>query len=455
MPGMLSTLSAMGNEYFVSKKAKWALCPAHFRGDEELARGTEAIDTLRELIADTTARHPNVKIGLTGLPIMENDEMRASQSSMFWGGMLSFIGVVIVVIAGFGGVRHALIGQSRAADRHRLGIRLRHAGGGALEYSEHHVHRHAGRRRNRLRHVLCFALHAIAPRGAACEESLDCDHEDCRPGNYYRRHDDRGGVLRDRNHDFHRDCGTGHYRRRRDFALRLAQLFVLPALVRVVDESSLGQASQTGAGSYRNCFADESAAADDGIVVVMHGRRRLRPHTVWYDYNLLNMEPEGLESVNLEHRLLTECDQSMWYALSIADTRERVAGEKSQVHKLPSVERTEEIASICRSTMTGRNARSSQISQSLATLPERPPLIAVDSIGRTRRRFWLKRKISRAHDPRWSRLRPSSGTTSQSCVACQRRIATPNFRSFSSKWPASCSAGCTCCAAWPIPSRRN
>src|SRR6202020_2741885 len=78
-------------------------------GKDELARGTEAIDTLRELIADTAARHPGVKIGLTGLPVMENDEMRASQSSMTWGGVVSFIGVVIVVVAGFGGLRHALL----------------------------------------------------------------------------------------------------------------------------------------------------------------------------------------------------------------------------------------------------------------------------------------------------------------------------------------------------------
>jgi hypothetical protein len=64
---------------------------------------------LRELIAQTAARHPETKIGLTGLPIMENDEMRASQSSMLWASVLSFVGVSLLFVAGFGGIRHALL----------------------------------------------------------------------------------------------------------------------------------------------------------------------------------------------------------------------------------------------------------------------------------------------------------------------------------------------------------
>ena len=55
------------------------------------------------LIAQSQARHPDVKIGLTGLPIMENDEMRSSQTSMFWASMISMVAVGILFVAGFGG----------------------------------------------------------------------------------------------------------------------------------------------------------------------------------------------------------------------------------------------------------------------------------------------------------------------------------------------------------------
>ncbi len=110
MPDALSVLSELGTEYFVAKEGRMGFVLLRIAvGKDELARGSEAVHSLRELIADAELRHPGVKIGLTGLPIMENDEMQSSQSSMTWGSIISFIGVVIVVIAGFGGIRHALL----------------------------------------------------------------------------------------------------------------------------------------------------------------------------------------------------------------------------------------------------------------------------------------------------------------------------------------------------------
>ena len=79
-----------------------------YRGQRHaMTGGSEATDALRSLIAQVQARHRNTKIGLTGLPIMESDEMRSSQSSMFWSSFISLIGVGILFIAGFGGIRHA------------------------------------------------------------------------------------------------------------------------------------------------------------------------------------------------------------------------------------------------------------------------------------------------------------------------------------------------------------
>src|ERR1051326_6438717 len=75
MPGSLSTLSELGTEYLVAKEGRLGFVLLRIAvGRDELARGTESINALFELIADTSARYPQVKIGLTGLPIMENDE---------------------------------------------------------------------------------------------------------------------------------------------------------------------------------------------------------------------------------------------------------------------------------------------------------------------------------------------------------------------------------------------
>ena len=50
-----------------------------------------------------------------------------------------------------------------------------------------------------------------------------------------------------------------------------------------------------------------------------------------YDHNLLNLQADGLESVALERKLLSECSQSMWYAVSMADNRDELLARKAEL----------------------------------------------------------------------------------------------------------------------------
>ena len=97
-----------------------------------------------------------------------------------------------------------------------------------------------------------------------------------------------------------------------------------------------------------------------------------------YDHNLLNLQAEGLESVELERKLLEECNQSVWYAVSIADSREELLARKEQLLKMGSVERTEEIVSLLPVDHERRRPIIERIQAKLGQLPERPPLIPVD-----------------------------------------------------------------------------
>jgi hypothetical protein len=99
---------------------------------------------------------------------------------------------------------------------------------------------------------------------------------------------------------------------------------------------------------------------------------------LWYDHNLLNMQAVGLESVDLERRLLAECNQSVWYALSIADSREDLLARKAKFLKLPSVERTEEIVSLLPVDHEVKKPIIERIQNRLADLPERPSEIPLD-----------------------------------------------------------------------------
>jgi hopanoid biosynthesis associated RND transporter like protein HpnN len=103
-------------------------------------------------------------------------------------------------------------------------------------------------------------------------------------------------------------------------------------------------------------------------------------HELDYDHNLLNLQADGLESVAVEKKLLEECDQSVWYALSIADSREELLERKEKLQALPSVERVDEIASLLPVDEDLKRPIIERIRGRLATLPERPPEIPVDRL---------------------------------------------------------------------------
>ena len=79
---------------------------------QSFAQNDESIKALRQLTADVRSRHPQTKIGLTGLPIIEHDEMQSSEKSMSAATFLSFAGVLAVIIVAFGGFRHGVMAMT-------------------------------------------------------------------------------------------------------------------------------------------------------------------------------------------------------------------------------------------------------------------------------------------------------------------------------------------------------
>jgi uncharacterized protein len=382
MPAAVSTLSELGNEYLVAKEGQLGFVLLRIAvGKDELARGTESINALRELIAAIAARHPDVKIGLTGLPIMENDEMRSSESSMFWGGLVSFFGVVVVVIAGFGGFRHALLanvvlligtawafGYATLAVGHLNILSITFTAsliGIGVDYGTYYVSRYMQLRRG----------------GYACDQALMTTSRKAGPAIFTGAMTTVVAFFATGATSFTGIAELGIIAGGGILLCALAQLFVLPALVRVVDNTSLGQKFPQPVPVHAGIallMKAPRAIIIGGIAVTAIAAFGLPK--LWYDYNLLNMQPRGLESVELEKKLLAECDQSMWYALSIADSREQLLERKAKFLKLPSVERTEEIVSLLPGDHEIKQPLITGISNRLGALPERPPLIAVDAI---------------------------------------------------------------------------
>jgi hypothetical protein len=104
------------------------------------------------------------------------------------------------------------------------------------------------------------------------------------------------------------------------------------------------------------------------------GLSRLR-----YDYNLLHLQPAGLECVELEEKLVSQTKDSAYFALSLAKTPAEVAARKSRFLQLPTVERVDEIVTGFPTGTEEKRPIIERIRGHLAELPERAPCIPVTS----------------------------------------------------------------------------
>src|SRR5262249_32307032 len=71
------------------------------------ARG--AGDEMRRLIAATGDEHPGLKFGLTGLPVLETDEMAASQDDTNTASWLALVGVALLYLVAYRNLRYPLL----------------------------------------------------------------------------------------------------------------------------------------------------------------------------------------------------------------------------------------------------------------------------------------------------------------------------------------------------------
>ncbi len=345
---------------------------------QSFAQNSGSIKVLRELAAAVKARHPGTQIGLTGLPVIEHDEMQSSEKSMSAATVLSFLGVLAVMIVAFGGFRHStmamvalvaamiwtcggvalLVGHVNILSIAFGSILL----GLGIDYGIYYVARYLHLRRETESTVEALAAtansagpgiltgastSAIAFFAAGLTEF---------PGVAQLGMIAGGGVL----------------------LCWLAEATVLPAMIRLCDAD--GPRPDLPLPLHlrfwlRPLFAYPRfwlavAAAATALSAV--GLPHLR-----YDYNLLNLQPVGLESVELEHRLFSQTNRSAWFAISVAATPEEAARRKEAFLRLPSVERVVDVASQLPGDSPRKRPLVESIHQRLANLPRQAPEIPV------------------------------------------------------------------------------
>jgi uncharacterized protein len=319
-------------------------------------RGTSrSIDRLRELIDETQRRYDGVQIGLTGIPVLESDEMRRSQTDMTLASAVSFLGVGTLLMIGFRGLRHPLLAMLM------LLVGLAWSFGFATLFVGH--------------------LNILSVSFAAVLVGLGIDFAIHYLARYLElRH--QNVLLRPALRQTSWGVGTGIVTAAVTTALAffcatltsflgVAELgiiagggillccvttfLVLPAMIAIADRNVEPRRLPT---PFRGLLLKRITSTYPGIVTcstllalgviscfalsLSGGQPGFR---VRYDANLLNLQASGVESVAVQSRIFQESQGSLLYAVSIADGPAEVRQRRREFEQLETVAHVEDLAS--------------------------------------------------------------------------------------------------------------
>ncbi|MCE5269227.1 MAG: MMPL family transporter [Planctomycetaceae bacterium] len=345
---------------------------------QSFAQNDESIKVLRALAADVNGRHPGTKVGLTGLPIIEHDEMQSSEKSMSLATVVSFLGVLAVMIVAFGGFRHstmavlalvaamiwtcgwvaAMIGHvnilSIAFGSVLLGL--------GIDYGIYFVARYL-----HLRSTTESTAEALAGTAASAGPGILTGALTSAIAFFAAGLTDFPGVAQ-----LGVIAGGGV------LLCWVAEATLLPAMIRVCDKDGPREDLPLPL-NLRFWLRPLFAFPRFSLLVLMAATALCAiglPY-LHYDYNLLNLQPVGLQSVDLEHKLFNQANRSAWFAISVAATPAEAIARKEAFQRLPSVERVVDVASQLPTDTERKRPLIERIHQRLTSLPRQVPEIPV------------------------------------------------------------------------------
>ncbi|MBM4001936.1 MAG: hypothetical protein FJ295_01420 [Planctomycetes bacterium] len=376
--------SADGSLGFVTLRL--ALPPSN----ESLIRSAPAIQRLQKVVSEVAAAHPDLTIGATGMPIMEHDEMESSQFDMTVATVVSFVGVAVLLLAGFGGWRSTIItlvvlfvgmawsfGFVTIAIGHLNILSISFAAiliGLGIDFGIHYLARYE----------------QLLQQGLAAEAALQETARSVGPGVitgalttsaafYMAGLTEFTGVA-----ELGWIAGTG-------ILLCLASaLTVFPAIVwwfdcrnrspvfrRARRNTDVRDVRGTGAATLpmqtwlqpllrRPGFTLAGLAAL--ALLAAPGVVRVR-----YDHNLLHLQPERGVSSRLQEKLIARDADHVWFAVAMAEDAAEVERLEQAFARLPTVLRTESLRSLLPANEPSKRTVIGRVQDWLTQLPPSPP----------------------------------------------------------------------------------
>jgi hopanoid biosynthesis associated RND transporter like protein HpnN len=386
-------LSRFDPQYLLADEGKlgFVLARLNEQPAEASANGA-AIARLREMVKMAQNRHPHVWIGVTGMPIIEHDEMAASQFDMLWTSIISVALVLLLYFAAYGGLRHAMMVNAILL----LGTAYSF---GFVTLAVGHLNILSAAFSAVLIGLgIDFAIHYVATylnlRRQGCDEetALIRMAVEVGPGVVTGGATTAAAFFMAAMTDFIGVRELGLIAGGGILLCVLTTIVVLPPLILVVDRHWPVERVPgiLPAGRWFE-FPLRLPRLVMGLSLLVAAVITIGAVDLRYDHNLLNLQPRHLESADIERQLFTRMDDSIWFAVSICSSRDELRTRKAAFEQLSIVAKTEEIASLIPDRSAEHAARIGALCRQIAAVPDQPPhAVSVDAanllkeIGRAR-----------------------------------------------------------------------
>ncbi len=338
----------------------------------------QAVVTLRALLDEVQDEYPDLTLGLTGLPVLESDEMTQADQDARRATLIALLGVIALYAWVYRGIRYPfltvltlLIGTIWAlgwatwtvGHLNILSAAFAVMMIGVGDYGVLWVARYDEGRQQGLAPLAAIEyagrmagpsiVTAALTTGAAFGVLLAVD---------FRAVAELGWIA---------GCGV--------LFCALSCCTVLPALIVISERWRQG----TTPGGLKQQQPAPLAIPRlvlplAAILLVLAG---VGIGKIRYDHNLLHLQARDLESVYWEQYLATHAAGMTWDALSIAESRERAVALAHQYRAMPEVSRVVEVASLLPDEQERKLPLLQEIHRRLQRLPEVLPLptVAVDA----------------------------------------------------------------------------
>jgi uncharacterized protein len=314
----------------------------------------ESLARLEQINAEVAEAHPGCQIGLTGMPILDREELQRSQFDILFTIVIASVSCLVVMAVGFRGVKHPLLTLAMLAIALTWALGFTTAMIGhlnvlslavvivlfalGLEFAIAYVSRYLQLRRDgwQLRPAL---MESTASTGAA---SLTAGLTTAL------------AFLCTLLGDFTGVTELGIIAAAGIMLCALGAFFVLPALISLADENTNpsrlprpfeGNVLRKGIGR----LPLVALVVSVGLVLAVGSQivRVEHRHVAWkikFDANPLSLHARDAESVRLERRLAEESSSPFLYAVSVADSERQMRELHSKFISLPSVGHVESLA---------------------------------------------------------------------------------------------------------------